>query len=60
MPTPADLRAESRLYQNAARKEPEPYLKRLLANHAFALAQLAEKLERETGEKPANPKIGFY
>jgi hypothetical protein len=46
MPTPAELREASRQARLAVAKEPDPHLKRRLANHAFALAQLAEKMER--------------
>jgi type VI protein secretion system component VasA len=51
MATPAALREQSRLYMEAARKELAPHLKRLLESHAFALAQLAEKIEREQAEE---------
>jgi hypothetical protein len=47
MPTPAELREASRQAREAATKETAPHLKQTLASHAFALAQLAEKLERE-------------
>jgi hypothetical protein len=47
MQTPATLRAESRLYERAAAKESEPHLKRCLVAHAFALAQIATKIESE-------------
>ena len=53
MPTPGELRDEARLYRQAARKESSPEIRRKLANHALALAQLAEKIEREeAGEIP--------
>ena len=53
MPTPAELRERSGLAQQAAEREAAPHLKRLLASHAFALAQLAEKIEREeAGREP--------
>lgn len=45
--TPAELRAEARIYTAAVRREPDPEMKRRLARHAFTLAQLAEHLERE-------------
>jgi hypothetical protein len=45
--TPAELREKSRLYREAVLKETEPHLKRQLANDAFALAQLAELIERD-------------
>lgn len=47
MPTPAELRERSRFYRRMAGKETEPHLKRHLAAHALALAQLAEKIERD-------------
>lgn len=46
MPTPVELREESRVCREAARAEFDPYFKRLLASHALAVAQLAEKIER--------------
>jgi hypothetical protein len=42
-----ELREESRLYREATREEADRYLKRRLANHALALAQLAERIERQ-------------
>jgi hypothetical protein len=47
MPRPAELRESSRLYREEAKTEVDPYLRRSLARHAFALTQLAEKIERE-------------
>lgn len=47
MPTPAGLREQSRFFRQAITKEAEPHLKRYLASHALALAQLAEKIECE-------------
>jgi hypothetical protein len=41
------LREEARQYRQAAKKETSPEIRRRLANHALALAQLAEKIERE-------------
>jgi hypothetical protein len=57
----AMLRDEARLYRQAVEEESMPEIKRRLASHACALAQLAEKIEREglarkfcwTGEPPA-------
>jgi hypothetical protein len=46
MPTPAQLRDGSRLCVQAAEKEATPEIKRRLASHALALAQLAENIER--------------
>jgi hypothetical protein len=53
MPTPADLREESRLCRQAAQEEPDPKFKQLWANHALALAQLAEKIERDDKKRAA-------
>jgi hypothetical protein len=47
MMTPTELRDEARLYRQAAAEESEPHLKRRLASHALALAQLAEMIERD-------------
>jgi hypothetical protein len=47
MPSRAESREESRLYRVAAMKEATVAIKRMLACHALALAQRAEKLERE-------------
>jgi len=47
MPTPTECREGSRLFREAAGRETEPHLKHGLAGHALALAQLAEKIERE-------------
>jgi hypothetical protein len=44
--TPAQLRHQSFLCRQAVEKEATPEIKRMLASHAFALAQLAEKIER--------------
>ena len=49
MPTLARLREASRLYRRAAEDEATLEVKRLLASHAFALAQLAEAIERRQG-----------
>ncbi len=49
MRTPAQLREASRAAVRAGKSEPAPALQRLMARHAFALAQLAEKIEREGG-----------
>jgi hypothetical protein len=45
--TLAMLREESRLYRQAAAEEPTPEIRYRLVNHAFALVQLAERIERE-------------
>lgn len=47
MPTSAELREASRLARQAARAASVPLVKRHLASRALALAQLAEKVERE-------------
>ena len=47
MPTPAELREQSRLYRKATDKEITLAIKRRLASHALALAELAEKIERD-------------
>jgi hypothetical protein len=41
------LRDQSRAYLERAKQEADPKLKQLLARHAVALAQLAEKIEQE-------------
>jgi hemerythrin len=53
MPTPVELRERARLLRLAATKESGPELKQMLASQAFALAQLAEKHERESKFKVA-------
>jgi len=47
MSTPAELRELSRRSREAAAKEKTPQIKRGLASHALALAQLAERIERK-------------
>jgi hypothetical protein len=47
MMTPTELREEARRYRQASAEETEPHLKRHLASHALALAQLAEMIERD-------------
>jgi len=56
MPTIAELREAARLSMLAGEEESDPHLKRRLARHAFALAQLAEKIERE---KPIRANLAF-
>ena len=46
MPSPAELRQTSRSFEWVAEQERDPHLKQRLTNHALALAQLAEKIER--------------
>jgi len=53
MPTPAELREASRLTLLAVAEESVPQLKARLASHTFALAQLAERMEREEAERQA-------
>ena len=50
MPRPAALRELSRRYKQEAKSEIDPHLRQSLASHAFALAQLAEKIEGELAE----------
>ncbi|MGO8915493.1 MAG: hypothetical protein ACLQJR_06255 [Stellaceae bacterium] len=45
--TPAELREQSDLYRQAAEKEATLEIKRRLASHALALAQLAERIKRD-------------
>jgi hypothetical protein len=45
--TPAELRERSQLYRQAAERETTPEIKRRLASHALALAELAERIERD-------------
>lgn len=47
MLTPLELREQSRFYRTASAQETVPALRRRLASHALALAQLAERLEIE-------------
>ena len=47
MPTPAELRDDARRFTRAAEEETTRPLKQMLASHALALAQLAEKIERD-------------
>jgi hypothetical protein len=47
MLTPLELREQSQFYRNASAQETVPALRRRLASHALALAQLAERLEIE-------------
>ncbi len=47
MLTPSELRDQARFYRDASVQEPVPELRRRLASHALALAQLAERVERE-------------
>ena len=55
MPVVFELREQSYEYREMARKEATPALKRYLASHALALAELAEKIERDRAapERPA-------
>jgi len=47
-PAPARLRDLARQYVQAAAQETATEIKRRLVSHAFALAQLAERIERGT------------
>ena len=42
----AELREQARRYRQTANHETTPQLKQMLASHALALAQLAERVER--------------
>ena len=44
------LRDQSRAYLERAKQEADPKLKQLLARHAAALAQLAEKVEQQADD----------
>jgi hypothetical protein len=56
VPTPTELREQSRLYRNVAEEETTPALKHRLANHALALDNLAARIEHAeaTREEPAD------
>jgi hypothetical protein len=43
--TPAQLRDDSRLAKQIAKKKTDPHLKRAWASYALALAQLAEQID---------------
>ena len=58
MRTPAQLRKDCRSTIRAAKREPDPHLKRLMARHALALAQLAEKIERDQPAWTRAPMLG--
>ena len=47
MPTPWELREQSRQYRKIADNETTLFLKRGLTSHALALDYLAERIERE-------------
>ena len=57
MPTPAQMREQSRLCIEKGKKEPRLDRKRALARKALALAQLAEQIERDvtTQKKKREP-----
>ena len=44
------LRDQSRAFLERAKQEADPKLKQLLARHATALVQLAEKLEQQSSD----------
>jgi hypothetical protein len=47
LPTPAELREQSRLFRKAANEAIDLAVKRRLAAYALAVAQIAEKIERD-------------
>ena len=51
MPTPTELRQIARAYAQAVEFESSHILKIRLASHAFALAQLAEAMERAAADR---------
>ena len=55
MPIVFELREQSYAYREMARTETTLVLKRYIASHALALAELAEKIERDRAapERPA-------
>lgn len=55
MRTPAQLRSECRAAIRAGKNEPDLYLKRSMARHALAPAQLAEKIERDLAASARSP-----
>jgi len=50
----SNLREQSRVYRAAAKMEATLRLRRYLASHALALAQLAEKIDRKIERKKAS------
>jgi hypothetical protein len=57
LPTPVELREQSRLFRKAADEAVNLATKRRLAAYALAVAQIAEKIERE--EVPGEPMPGI-
>lgn len=55
MPTPAELREECRRTKEAIAIESVPKIRRQLAQRGFALAQLADKLERDEAARMPPP-----
>ena len=53
MQSPAEIREKARSFLVEVNREPAPQLRRLLASHAFALAQLAEKIQRDDEARAA-------
>lgn len=51
---PARLRELSQFYRQAAKREATAEIRRRLASHALALAELAEKIERDEFVTAAN------
>ena len=60
--TPSMLREDVQRYLQAASEESVPEIKRRLASHAFALSQLAERIERSRriGEFVTRANIEHY
>ena len=53
MPTPTELRQIAHAYEQSVDSESSLVLKIRLASHAFALAQLAEAMERASADRSA-------
>lgn len=56
MPTPKELRELSQLGREAEKNESVTEAKRKALGQALALAQLAEKIERDDASKTKRPK----
>jgi hypothetical protein len=57
MQTSADLRAQCRSIKEAIAGEIDPEAKQKLAQQGFALAQLAEKIERDELTRKRAPRL---
>jgi hypothetical protein len=57
MPTPSELRSQCRLTKDAFARETDPVAKRKLAQQGFALAQLAQKIERDEMARNQVPRL---